>query len=94
MSKLLNRNVLHIVDHMGLGGAQRIIQGLIVAGYGKAIFSLRKKGKLIGPIPEEIPVFYGKKSLFGIIFSIRDTYKIIKEYDINCTVSDLMRHFG
>ena len=83
MSKLLNRNVLHIVDHMGLGGAQRIIQGLIVAGYGKAIFSLRKKGKLIGPIPEEIPVFYGKKSLFGIIFSIRDIYKIIKEYDIN-----------
>jgi glycosyltransferase involved in cell wall biosynthesis len=79
----VKRNIFHLIDHMGLGGAQRIIQGLSVSGYGTVIYALKNKGKMIGQIPKKIPVIYGDKSKFGMYFSLFDIHQKINEFDIN-----------
>ncbi|MBT3241493.1 MAG: glycosyltransferase [Chloroflexi bacterium] len=78
----VKRRVLHLVDHMGLGGAQRLIQGLVTNGYGNAIIALRRKGKLIGKIPDGIPIFIGEYFPLAYFFSLQKIYQVIRKFNI------------
>lgn len=45
--------VLHIIDHMGLGGAQRLIAGVVKNNSNHYLISLRQKGGFLYKLPAE-----------------------------------------
>ncbi|MBI9046747.1 MAG: glycosyltransferase family 4 protein [Anaerolineaceae bacterium] len=83
MEKTKDINVLHIIDHMGLGGVQRILVGLVKNGYGNIIIANRKKGEIIEEIPANIELFYGGKTPLAAISSTVKTHKLIRQKEIN-----------
>jgi glycosyltransferase involved in cell wall biosynthesis len=70
--------ILHVIDHMGVGGAQRIMAGLAESGLGKVVFALRRKSANEISMPADVQFYVGGSSLFSILFSVFKLDRIIK----------------
>ncbi len=75
--------VLHVIDHMGLGGAQTIINTILIKNKNHRVFALRRTDNQINfddDVKKRVDVFEGKSK-----FDLRSVFilkNLIKKYDI------------
>ena len=80
---ITNPVVLHIIDHMGLGGVQRLISGMVKSGYGDFILANRRKGTIIDDIPENVPLIFSGYSPFNFPISVFQAWQLIRKSNVN-----------
>jgi glycosyltransferase involved in cell wall biosynthesis len=73
---------MHLIDHMGMGGAQRIIADLANSGLGDVVFALREKGNIVRKLPNEVLSYSGGVSPICLIKSLIKLDQIIHDEKI------------
>ncbi len=69
------QNILHVIDHLGLGGAQTIVRDIVEKNINHRVFSLRQaenQVKFSSKSEGRVRFFRGSKYSFGSVFSLRD----------------------
>lgn len=75
--------ILHVIDHMGVGGAQRIVADLVANGLGDYVYAIRRIASEEIKLTGDTKNFYSGNSPFAFLFSIYKINKLLKETDIS-----------
>ena len=72
--------VLHLIDHNGLGGAQRIVAGILAKRSSDLVFPLRSHPNPMFALPEDYPLVGSPNPKPGLILKIKPLRMWLKAY--------------
>lgn len=81
--------VLHIIDTLGLGGAQRVVKGIVEKNDDHFVYSLRKKPKELNIETQQVVIFKSESRLS--LLPLFQIVRIIKDNDIHVLHCHLFR---